>query len=144
MKTGVSLLVSFLVLLAGQLMGQQPGSAVPATPRLEAPGTTTGLAPSADLGNQSLGSEAITTKNFQITGPLVQPFKSRRMRDFPKRVLHLVNPFARRPATEQVMDVRDYNPRAWASSISWRPGASAFSDPVTHESSMSLLAVGRR
>src|SRR5262249_26825050 len=39
-------------------------------------------------------TNAFVGKHITVGGPLVQPFKSKRLRDVPKRLWHLVNPFA--------------------------------------------------
>ena len=144
MKAGIVLVIVSALMFTCQLRAQQPGQGAAPKPQIEAPISATALTPALDQATQPLQSEAITTKNLQITGPLVQPFKAKKFHEFPKRLLHLVNPFARSQPKQQTLDFRDYNPRAWASSISWRPGASAFADPVTHESSMGLFSVGPR
>ena len=86
-------------------------------------------------------ADVITKKNFRISGPLVRPFKAKKIAEVPKRILHLINPFARPDSTLQTQRVGDLNPRAWSTIIGWGNGGSAFPDAITHESQMSLISI---
>ena len=85
-------------------------------------------------------TNAIVRKHVTISGPLVQPFKAKRLREVPKRLWHLVNPFAPtepKPAYERTPVL---STRAWSTTVGWNPGRSAFPDAVTHESTLSLVS----
>jgi hypothetical protein len=85
-------------------------------------------------------TNAVARKRITVGGPLVQPFKSKRLRDVPKRLWQLVNPFTPtepKPAYEQS---RIISTRAWNTTVGWAPGRSAFPDEVTHEPTMSLIS----
>ena len=90
---------------------------------------------------RSLDSEIIVKKKFSITGPLIAPFKAKKLSEVPRRLLHLVNPFARsEPKPERLNDL---SPVAWSTAVGWSTGGSGFQNPVTHESHMNLISVGR-
>jgi len=78
-----------------------------------------------------------------LGGPLVRTFKVKRVLEAPRRVLHLINPFAPAEHIEQFERISNLSPRAWASTVGLHPGASAFADATTHEPSMTLLSVRR-
>jgi hypothetical protein len=85
-------------------------------------------------------TNAIVRKHVTVSGPLVQPFKAKRLREVPKRLWHLVNPFAPaepKPAYERTPAL---STRAWSTTVGWSPGRSAFPDAVTHESTLSLVS----
>lgn len=67
----------------------------------------------------------------------------RRIVEVPRRVLHLINPFAPSEAKEGFENLRDLNPRAWTTTVGWHPGTPPFQDAVTHESSLSLIDLNR-
>ena len=89
------------------------------------------------------GSEVVVKKHFRVSGPLVQPFKEKGIIGFPRRLLHLINPFAKAEPRSESENARELSPRAWTTVAGWNPGGSAFPDPVTHESSMGLISVHR-
>jgi hypothetical protein len=88
--------------------------------------------------------EVIAGKDFQLSGPLVRPFKSKRFREVPRRLLHLINPFAATAPGEQLERARDLNPRAWASTVGWSTGCSSAPVEVTREPTMGLISASRR
>jgi len=87
--------------------------------------------------NISLGNE------LKMSGPLVQTFKVKRVSDVPRRALQLINPFAPVEHVEQVERTSGLSTRAWATTVGLHPGGSAFPDAATHESTMTLIAIGR-
>jgi hypothetical protein len=87
--------------------------------------------------------DVIEKKKFRFSGPLVRPFKAKRVREAPRRLLNAINPFASRDADEEFKGAPRVSTRAWTTTVGWSPGASAFADPVTHESSMGVLSIGR-
>lgn len=95
--------------------------------------------PDKDLssGTTSLG------KNWQVTSPLVRPFKAQRLRQFPGRLLHLINPFAKKEAESETATRSGPSERGWTTTVGWSPGQSAFADPVTHEPSLSIFSLKR-
>jgi len=82
-------------------------------------------------------------RHWSASGPLVWPFKGRRVLDAPRRFLHLFNPFARRAAVEEGPAPRDLEPRAWTTVVGWNPSKSAFPDVTTHESTLGLFRLNR-
>ena len=91
----------------------------------------------------STGSNAIVKKRITASGPLVQPFRTKRLRDFPKHLLHLVNPFAPTEPRSEYRNTAGLSTRAWTTTAGWSPGRSAFPDAVTHEPTMNLISFGR-
>ena len=87
--------------------------------------------------------DVIEKKRFRFSGPLVRPFKAKRVREVPRRLLHAINPFASSDTDEEFKGAPRVSTRAWTTTVGWSPGASAFADPVTHESSLGLLSIGR-
>jgi hypothetical protein len=89
-------------------------------------------------------SDVITKKKFRISGPLVRPFKAKKITEVPRRLLHLINPFARTdsPSGSSMQTVRDLSPRAWTTAVGWHSGGSSFQNEITHEPQMNLLSVG--
>jgi hypothetical protein len=80
---------------------------------------------------------------LQINGPLVQPFRAKRIRTLPRGLLHLINPFARAEPREEIERVGGISSRPWTSVVGWSPGASAFPDAKTHEPTLKLISVSR-
>jgi len=83
-------------------------------------------------------------KKLHVGGPVVSGFGARKILDVPRRVLRFINPFTPVENTESFEKTAKVNPRAWTTIVGLRPGASAFEDVTTHESSMTLLTLGRR
>jgi len=88
-------------------------------------------------------AEISVEKKVSVSGPLVQTFKVKRVSDVPRRMLHLINPFAPAERVEQFERTPDLSTRAWASTVGFHPGGSAFADATTHEPTMTLLSIGR-
>ena len=82
-------------------------------------------------------------KKLTVSGPVVQTFKVKRAADAPRRALQLINPFAPVEHIEQVERSSGLSTRAWSTTVGLHPGGSAFPDATTHESTMSLIAIGR-
>jgi len=82
-------------------------------------------------------------KKLHVDGPLVSGFGARKILEVPRRILHFINPFAPAEHSETFEKTAQVNPRAWATTVGLRPGASAFADATTHEPSMTLLSVGQ-
>ena len=91
---------------------------------------------------QQTHSFSLFKKHFKISGPLVYPFKGRNLLEAPKRFVHLLNPFAKseHPPGEEASE--RVSTASWSSIAGWSPGRSAFSDAVTHESSLGLSITG--
>ncbi len=87
--------------------------------------------------------EVVISKKLRAIGPLVRPFKASRFWEFPGRLLHSINPFARTEPREEMHRNRALSPSAWATVVGWYPGQSSFPDPLSHESSMGLISLGR-
>ena len=85
--------------------------------------------------------DVIVGKDFQFSGPLVRPFKSHKLREVPRRLLQLINPFAPVEPGEEIESVRGISPRAWTSTVGWSTGRSSLPVEVTHEPIMSLISV---
>jgi hypothetical protein len=88
-------------------------------------------------------ADVIVGKDFQFSGPLVRPFKSHKLREVPRRLLHLINPFAAVEPREEIERVRGLSPRAWASTVGWSTGSSLPVE-VRHEPVMGLVSVSAR
>jgi hypothetical protein len=82
-------------------------------------------------------------KKLRIGGPVVRSFKVKKATEVPGRIIKLLNPFAASEAAPAFEQKRNLSTRAWATTIGFHPGGSAFPDATTHESSMTLLTVGR-
>lgn len=91
------------------------------------------------LGDASPGGD----KRLRIGGPLIQPFKGKRLWEAPGRFVRLINPFAKTERRSEVENASDISPRAWSSVVGWSNGRSAFPDAVSHEPSMGLFSVSR-
>ncbi len=144
MKAGVFLL-PVLWLTAAPALGQaQP--AAPAGPATNSAAVSLDLPAASgavlDLG-QPVADDRAVGKHLQASGPLARPFKAKKLREVPRRVWHLFNPFAHTEPTPDTMNVRGLSPRAWTVTVGWHPGVSAFSDPLTHEPSLSLISLSR-
>ena len=133
-----------LGLAAGQTLAQQPAkeTSVTATNSASTQEETRLLAP---LLEEPKGTQdVIVGKKIELRGPLVRPLKVKRLHDVPKALLQLINPFAVPEPKVEFESTRDTSTRAWATTVGWHPGASAFPDPMTHESSMGLFTLGRK
>ena len=87
-------------------------------------------------------SDVVVKKNVRISGPLVRPFKAKRIVEFPKRVLQLINPFARSEPKEGSENYsREISSRAWSTTVGWHTGGNPFQEAVTHEPTMTLMSV---
>src|SRR5438094_9491944 len=99
---------------------------------------------SLTAGDMSKATSNISLgKELTVSGPLVQTFKGKRVLDAPRRALQLINPFAPVEHVEQAERTSGLSTRAWATTVGVHPGGSAFPDATTHESAMSLIAIGR-
>ncbi len=92
---------------------------------------------------ESRGEQAGVGSKWELSGPIVPPLKAKKFWEVPRRVLHLVNPFAPHETTPQVPGTRELSPRAWSTVVGWSPGRSAFPDETTHEPSMCLFSLTR-
>ena len=135
-------MVATLFLLGNGLFAQQLGFESSST------ATNASFAPLDEHLLQSLTSDSaqaqpdtVVKKNVRISGPLVRPFKAKKIMELPKRVLHLINPFARSEPKEGMENTRELSSRAWSATVGWHTGGSPFQDAVTHEPTMSLISV---
>jgi hypothetical protein len=130
-----------LGLAAGQTLAQQPAKEATATLTNSASmqEDTRLLAP---LLEEPKGTQdVIAGKKVELRGPLVRPLKAKKLRDVPKALLQLINPFAVPEPKVEFESTHETSTRAWATTVGWHPGASAFPDPMTHESSMGLFTL---
>ncbi len=88
-----------------------------------------------------LKQDIIQKKHFRISGPLVRPFTGR-LREAPRRFLHVINPFAPTEAEEQSGAPRA-STQAWSTTVGWSTGPSGSDTAITHESKMGLVTVGK-
>ncbi len=87
-------------------------------------------------------SDAIAiSKRLQIEGPLVAPIKSKKLWDFPKRIVQMLNPFSKSGHAQETADYAPVESRAWSTMAGWRPGRSAFLDDTEHEPQLRLLSI---
>lgn len=90
--------------------------------------------------------DTIQSGSLTVAGPLVRPAKAESVLDVPLRLLQLFNPLAPTEKPEQresAPERADLSPRAWTAAAGWRPGQSAFPDPLTHEPQLPLLTFYR-
>ncbi len=133
------------VLLLGLVtegLAQQQGTEI-AAPEVKFSGNDTRYSRLLAQDTSLNASRVIVGKNVQLSGPLVRPFKAGSIRDFPKRLLHLINPFATTEAGAEAQRMGNLSPRAWTSVVGWNTGPTSASVEVTHEPSMTLLSVSR-
>jgi len=89
---------------------------------------------------QPTQSEAVLSKHLKVSGPLIHPFKAKKILDVPRRLLHLVNPFARLEPKEEFERVGGLSPRAWTTTVGWSTGPSCSPIEVTHEPTINLIS----
>ncbi len=94
------------------------------------------------LSEASPKAEVIQAGGIEIGGPLINALHVSKPMGLPKRLLHLVDPFAPMDQSEEPPEVEGSNPLAWTSLVGWSPGISAFADPRTHTLSLDLVSVG--
>jgi hypothetical protein len=136
-------IVFVLALSAGSALAREPDLDVSAATTNSAAvvDETRLLAPLVEDSKRS--QDVIVVKKVEIGGPLVRPFKVRKIREFPRRLLQLINLFAPLERKEELESTRGLSARAWSSVVGWNPGGSAFSDPMTHEASMGLISFSK-
>jgi hypothetical protein len=88
-----------------------------------------------------LKKDVIEKKHFKISGPLVHPFKGR-LRETPRRFLHIINPLASTDAEQEAGGPRA-SAQAWTTSVGWSSGPAGSDPAITHESRMGLVNVSR-
>ena len=101
--------------------------------------------PSPVVGAPALAPDAsLVATRFQLSGPLVRPFKGWPTRSHwkvPLRLLQSIDPFSPLPGPANDRErAEGLSERAWSTVAGWRPGASAFPDAITHESQMGLIS----
>ena len=144
MKTGLVFVVA-LSLVSGKVLGQQQQALPSSGTNAANLGYEKRLSPQAGENRQLTVPGTKAGKHLRIDGPLVRPFREKRIRDVRRRALQYVNPLApTEAAAPQLERVRDLNPRAWTTIVGWNTGRSAFPDAVTHESTMGLVTASRR
>ncbi len=80
-------------------------------------------------------------KHLQLQSPLAAPVKSKKIWDFPRRLLRSINPFSKSPPSGQVVDVGPVDARAWSTVVGWNPRSSGFLDDTHHEPQLRLLTI---
>jgi hypothetical protein len=131
----------FLAMAASQTFAQ--GTALESTTT-----NTVTVAPSPAISplvleKVTVKQDVIDTQHLRLSGPLVRPMKAKRLREVPRRLFHAINPFAPQEDTDEFKGMARVSSQAWTTTVGWHPGASAFADPVTHESKMGLISVSR-
>ena len=131
---------------AGQVVARQSSkdAASPSTNSLP----TASAAPNLHNSNEKTetASRAVVEvdKKTSVGKTAAQQAEARRPKKFwlvPLNALKAVNPLAPTDAKEAPATVAGESPRAWTTTVGWHPGASAFPDPTTHESKLSLITV---
>jgi hypothetical protein len=137
------LVFTVILALAGSLtLAQQLGVAVPSPGTVATPAGSNEHFPAPPAGSVPASEQdVIVISKTQATHLHAPPSKGAKLRDFPRRFLHSINPFARTAPAEQVQRTGSLSPRAWTSTVGWHPGQSAFPDPLTHESSMGMTVL---
>jgi hypothetical protein len=138
MKAGI-VIILLLSLAAEQSLAQQQGLEAAAP---DAKSAAARLLLKEDMRLDQ--PDVIAGKNFQFSGPLVRPFKSKRFREVPRRLAHLINPFAPVEPRQEVERIRYLSPRAWTSTVGWSTGRSSLPVEVTHEPTLGLVSVSAR
>jgi hypothetical protein len=140
----VGLLVVVMVFPVSGTFGQQ--SSVLAS----APNTNSSIvSPQNQPGSFVSEHPAITAPEIQLEkklntgGPVLHVSKTKRVLQVPRRVLNLINPFAPTEPGAELKRPEGLSSRAWVTTVGWNPGESAFPDARTHESTLTLLTVGR-
>ena len=133
-----------LSLASGQLFARDEGVRVTGATTSAPPASIVRVASSSGDDAQLTKPDIVIGKNLQTTGALERPSSGRRILQLPQRIFHLINPFAPVQPQGEILNVRSYSPRAWASSVGWHLGGSAFPDELTHESTMGLNFGGGR
>ena len=98
----------------------------------------------AALSNEGNAStlERNQRNGLRLGGPVGNALKTRKIRDLPRRIFRWVNPFSRQEQASTIFERRsNLNPRAWTTTVGLHPGESAFEDPRTHESNLTLLTL---
>jgi hypothetical protein len=88
-----------------------------------------------------LKPDVIQKKHFRLGGPLVRPFKGR-LREAPRRFLHVINPFAPSDAEAESGAPRT-SAQAWSTTVGWSTGPAGSDTAITHESKMGLVTLGK-
>lgn len=104
---------------------------------------TTLVSPPLTEGAALTQPDIVAGKKLQVSGPLVRPFKGKKIWNAPRGLLHLINPFARAEPRQKIERVGGLSSRPWTSTVGWSPGASAFPDAKTHEPTLNLISVSR-
>ena len=139
MKMGRQL-VLMLTLGAGPVLAQQQGRELSAAATNSAALRDESRLLAPLIADTKPSQDVLVRKNVELSGPLVRPFRARKIGEIPKRLLQLLNPFAPSERKEELESTRGLSARAWSSTVGWHPGGSAFSDAVTHEPTMSLIS----
>ena len=140
----ILLMIMVLTMAATRALAQQQALDTSSGGTNSAASTQTLQFSSLTAGDMSKATSNISLgKELKMSGPLVQTFKVKRVSDLPRRALQLINPFAPLEHVEQVERTSGLSTRAWATTVGFHPGGSAFPDATTHESTMSFIAIGR-
>jgi hypothetical protein len=130
-----------LALAAGPVLAQQPGRELSAAVTNSAVLRDDSKLLAPLIEETKVSQDVIAGKKLELSGPLVRPFKARKIREVPRRLLHLINPIAPLERKEEFESTRGLSVRAWTSVVGWNAGGSAFPDALTHESSMGLISL---
>jgi hypothetical protein len=136
--------ILLLWLSAGRSFAQRQDSIVHSPPSTVSSPEVVAARMSLQQDSSLNQADVIVGKDFEIRGPLVAPFKAHKLREVPRRLLHLVNPFAPVEPREELERVRGLTPRAWVSTVGWSTGRSSLPVEVTHEPVMGLVSVSAR
>src|SRR5258708_145211 len=133
---GSSLFLLILSLAGQRCLAQETNTATPATTNSSAPRSDISVSSAPVREHSAASSDRFIKKRAPLS-------VGKRIVEVPRRVLHLINPFASSEAKEGFENLRDLNPRAWTTTVGWHPGRPPFQDAVTHESSLSLIDLNR-
>ena len=135
--------VLVLALTACPVHAQQPGGELSAAATNSAVLRDDSKLLAPLIEETKVSQDAIVGKKLELSGPLVRPFKVRKIREVPRRLLHVINPFAPLERKQEFESTRGLSVRAWTSVVGWNAGGSAFPDAMTHESSMGLISLSK-
>ena len=92
----------------------------------------------------SAQTDVIRGKHFQVSGPLVHVAKSKSIWDAPRRLFHLINPFAKREPQPRIERLEHLSPNAWTTTVGWHPARTGLDDPTRNcDGGIGLVTVSR-
>ena len=126
-----SLFLLILSLAAQRCLAQETNTATAGTTNSSAVRSDIGVSPTPIRERSAVSSDRFVKSGVPLS-------TGKRIVEVPRRVLHLINPFAPSEPKEGLEGLRDLSPRAWTTTVGWHSGQPPFQDAVTHESTFGL------